>query len=376
MAHKHLAKDCRYLGGHIPLGYLADEEKHFQLDPVTAPIVRRVFEMYLSDAGYTQILRYLNGEVFQFAHRKAPWKKSDLNYLLNNPIYAGIYVHKLGADKRSKVTSPETVRVPGGVPAILTEEEWQRVCDKREDNRKDWRMMNKKHLDLLAGLTVCAVCGERCRIASRGKDRNGTIQRYYYCPSGCIGYVRIEKAEAAVIASAEALLADADFFRKASAIYNQYADGSAEDNAAEARPLQDQLRELAKRRANIVDFIAAHGDTSDALAADLRTITAEQQRLTDRLAALQRPPVRVNPERFLDALQNVKKETPRERCREAIHTVFSRVRCSQDRIEADLAIDCVVEMTRLHTVYCAGRCSVVVTHRGKGVFRRVLRGKG
>jgi len=64
MAHKHLARDCKYLGGHIPLGYCIDADKHYQLDPVTAPVVRRVFEMYLSRSGYTPILDYLNSFTF------------------------------------------------------------------------------------------------------------------------------------------------------------------------------------------------------------------------------------------------------------------------------------------------------------------------
>ena len=33
MAHKHLARDCQYLGGHVPLGYRIDQDKHYQLDP-------------------------------------------------------------------------------------------------------------------------------------------------------------------------------------------------------------------------------------------------------------------------------------------------------------------------------------------------------
>ena len=134
MAHKHLARDCKYLGGHVPLGYRIDADKHYQLDPVTAPVVRRAFEMYLSRTGYTPILDYLNSFDFP-GTRKTPFKKSDLNNLLGNEIYAGIYIRRLGADPRHRITSPETIRVPGGVPAILTPEEWSRVCAFREQAR-------------------------------------------------------------------------------------------------------------------------------------------------------------------------------------------------------------------------------------------------
>ena len=38
-----------------------------------------------------------------------------LYFLLQNEIYSGTYVRKIGADKRHKVTSPETVRVPANL---------------------------------------------------------------------------------------------------------------------------------------------------------------------------------------------------------------------------------------------------------------------
>ena len=73
MAHKHLARDCKYLGGHIPLGYVVDSDKHYQLHPVLCNVVRRVFDMYMARSGYSAILAYLNSpDVFPLTGKKKP----------------------------------------------------------------------------------------------------------------------------------------------------------------------------------------------------------------------------------------------------------------------------------------------------------------
>ena len=62
------------------------------------------------------------------------YTKQDLYFMLQNEIYAGVYLRRIGADPRHRVTSPETIRVPGGVPAILSPDEWNRACSIRLQN--------------------------------------------------------------------------------------------------------------------------------------------------------------------------------------------------------------------------------------------------
>lgn len=40
------ALKCKYNGGSKPLGYIIDEEKHYQIDPDYAPIIKEIFNMY------------------------------------------------------------------------------------------------------------------------------------------------------------------------------------------------------------------------------------------------------------------------------------------------------------------------------------------
>lgn len=42
------ALKCQYNGGFVPVGFKFDENKHYQLDEIVAPLVREAFMMYVN----------------------------------------------------------------------------------------------------------------------------------------------------------------------------------------------------------------------------------------------------------------------------------------------------------------------------------------
>ena len=328
MAHKHLARDCKYLGGHVPLGYCIDDQKHYQLDPVTAPIVRRVFEMYLSRSGYGPILDYLNSFSFS-GTRKTPYGKSDLKFLLKNEIYSGTYVRRMGADPRHRITSPEIIRVPGGVPAILTPDEWQRVCDLRSQSERSAAIYNSRLVYPLTGLVHCAVCGALMPLNYGGKDRDGSIQRYYTCRAKCTRPARLEGLQDAVFTVLENMALSKMEITTACAIANSFSDAADEDHAAEARAVDQQVIEINKRIASIVSFISGHGSAAPAsLADDLRRLEKERDDLQARAAVLRRPASRYDAPATVAAItacEGIKKQPPDQQkllLQAAVHKVL------------------------------------------------------
>ena len=328
MAHKHLARDCRYLGGHVALGYRVDDDRHFQLDPATAPIVRRVFEMYLARCGYAQILEYLNTEASRFQKRRTPWGKSDLNYLLSNEIYAGIYTRRIGADRRSKVTHPETIRVEGGVPAILTPDEWARVCSLRESNILDFRSYGGHVCHPLAGLVRCGSCGRLMQLNYGGKDRDGTVQRYYQCAHRCVKPARLEPLEDAVLAAVAAMGDHKAEIRNACRIANGFAGTETDERRAATAPLDAELLNIHRRQARILAMITdAEERTPRTLLDELRRLEAAESALTARRENLLRPVALYAPDEVIDALdacrdiQKEPAETQRELLQRALHAV-------------------------------------------------------
>ena len=331
MAHRHLAEDCRYLGGHIPLGYRVDQDKHYQLDPATAPIVKRVFAMYLSGCGYSEILALLNGEAASFAFRKTPWKKSDLNYLLSNEFYAGIYVRRLGKER---------VRVRGGIPAILSEEEWKRVCDQREQNRRAQASYGANSVYPLSGLVRCAVCGGLMPLNHGGKARDGSPERYYTCKQHCVRPVRLETLEDAVYAIVEQLSEESEVIRKSCAVANNYNRAHEEDNQAEAEPLRDSLIRIHKQQARITAYISQDGGAAPkALMDELRQLEEEEAETSRKIEALMRPQATYDAEITVEALKackGIRKAPPEER-RALLREALSAVEVTQDGYRVCLA---------------------------------------
>lgn len=329
MAHKHLARDCKYLGGHVPLGYRIDGDKHYQLDPSSAPVVRRAFEMYMSRSGYTPILEYLNSFDFP-GTRKTPFKKSDLNNILANEIYAGTYIRRLGADPRHRITSPETIRVPGGVPALLTPEEWQRVCDLRAQSKTAAALYTARQTYPLSGLVYCAACGSLMHLNYGGKDRDGTKQRYYSCRKSCCRPARLEALQEAAFSVLEQMAVEgAEAIGAACFVANSYSSAADEDHAAEAGAIDQRIMEINKRVARIVSFIGDQGISAPAsLADDLRRLEKERTDLQEKSAALRRPAARYDAPATIAAITacaGIKKQPPDQQkalLQAAVHKVY------------------------------------------------------
>ncbi len=54
------ALKCRYNGGTLPIGYVIDKEQHFQIDPLTAPIIVEAFERYANSDTMKAVTDFLN----------------------------------------------------------------------------------------------------------------------------------------------------------------------------------------------------------------------------------------------------------------------------------------------------------------------------
>ena len=138
------AQAGRWLGGRPPYGYrIVDAGSHptpskaasgarlHQLapDPETAPVVRRIFDMYLAGAGYKQIAAVLTNEGIPSPSAHDPkrnthrpghsWAMSAVRAILVNPRYLGYQV--------SGRTKKKDVLLDPDVPALghVTRQQWQ-----------------------------------------------------------------------------------------------------------------------------------------------------------------------------------------------------------------------------------------------------------
>lgn len=161
------AGKCLSTGGNIALGYkTVGEDKHFEIDPETAPIVRLIFEMYADGKTVTEITQHLNLSGIKTS-RGVPFNKNSLHTILKNKRYKGIYTYK----------GTET---PDGIPRIISDELFEKVAAIMEKNRKAPARAKAKIEYLLTTKLFCGHC-KSMMTGFSGRGHLGKNYRYYIC---------------------------------------------------------------------------------------------------------------------------------------------------------------------------------------------------
>ena len=153
-------------GGNIALGYKVDEDKHFQIDPDTAPIVKRIFEMYADGMNVTEITKKLNAEGCKTS-RGVAFNKNSLRTMLQNKRYIGTYTYK-GQE------------FPNKIPRIISDDLFNKVTDIMNKNRKAPARHKAQIEYLLTTKLFCGNCKEMMTGFS-GTAKSKKIYRYYIC---------------------------------------------------------------------------------------------------------------------------------------------------------------------------------------------------
>ena len=156
------AEKCLSTGGNLALGFRVDSEKHIQIDPDTAPVVQKIFEMYASGQSMADIIRYLNANQIKTSYGNE-FNKNSINRILRNKRYIGEYTYR---DKE----------IPDGLPRIVDEDlfwEAQRIMEKN----KKAPARAKAKVDYL--LTTKLFCGH-CKAAMTGISGTSKTERKYH----------------------------------------------------------------------------------------------------------------------------------------------------------------------------------------------------
>ncbi len=165
---KENALKCKFNGGTLPIGYVIDEEQHFQIDPLTAPFVLDVFKKYDKGATMKKLRDWLNDSGVRNT-RGQPLNFNSIQHMLSNRRYIGEYKYR-------------DIIIPDGIPAIVPEDLFDRVQEKLAQNRKAPARHKAEDDYLLTTKLFCGYCGAYL-CGESGKSRNGTIHHYYKCVS-------------------------------------------------------------------------------------------------------------------------------------------------------------------------------------------------
>lgn len=116
------ALKCKFNGGMLPIGYMVDENQYIQIDPTIAPVVLDAFQHYADGATMKGIVNEMNMNGIRSIHG-AKMNINTVTRMLHNRKYIGEYKHG-------------EVVVPGGMPAIVTEELFEKVQERAASNKK------------------------------------------------------------------------------------------------------------------------------------------------------------------------------------------------------------------------------------------------
>ncbi|MGI6153959.1 MAG: recombinase family protein [Christensenellaceae bacterium] len=237
------ALKCRYNGGFVPFGYKVNENKLFELDPMTAPIVREMFERYADGQTVKEISAILNARGVLANSKYKYTNKSSMHNLFKNRRYIGEYRHG-------------DVVQPGGMPALVSEDTFARVQERMNKNRHKPAAKKADEEYILTTKLFCGKCGVMM-VGVGGTSKTGKVHHYYKC--GNLIYkkscdkktVRKDWIENAVVMlTKEYVLNDS--------MIDQMADGvvALQEKENTVLPLlEKQLKEVEKRISNLLDAV-------------------------------------------------------------------------------------------------------------------------
>lgn len=167
-----------------PIGYYAADGRY--LPSPDAPLVRAVFEDYLSGTGIRALAVKYSGLGLQ-TKRGNPVDSRAIEYILRNPVYAGKIRWSTGGKAASArhYKSPDIMIYDGQHEAIVPEELFNAV-QARLDNQKHIygkHQRPEQPLDwMLKGLVRCSACGSTLILINR---KNPTLQCHSYGRGSC-----------------------------------------------------------------------------------------------------------------------------------------------------------------------------------------------
>lgn len=155
-------------GGRPPIGYNYDAEGYLEINEETAPIVRKIYDMYLAGCGMVLIANTLNSQGYR-SQTGNVFHGRTISDILTNEKYTGTSVYTI---------KNEEIKVMNAHPAIIDRAEWDRVQEMRAQRTKPRIVSNV--LYALTGKLYCGKCGGMFSGGGSKTQRNGKRKNYYY----------------------------------------------------------------------------------------------------------------------------------------------------------------------------------------------------
>ena len=256
-------------GGTILIGFKLKKYKDgnntrnkLEPDETYAPIIRRIFQMYMEGNGIKAITSTLNSEGV-LTNRGKTFNIGLVNRILRNETYIGTLIWNKTSVKYGKHirNNPEEVtRVPNNHPAIIDKETFdavQAILDSHNPKTSTPRAIGSKQL--LSGLLYCGICGSSM---SSYPAKSGKYE-YYTCNTkrkrgtkACSSkYIEKNKFDEYLIERIHAEILTDENIEHLVRITNEEIGNETEVNAERLAIVERQHAEVKKRLDRLIDAI-------------------------------------------------------------------------------------------------------------------------
>ena len=246
-----------------------NDSKRIIPDPETAPVVKRIFEMYASGIGMKKICNTLEEEevlspsVYAFnktgnrsgnpkLDKPFAWSIASVRSMLLNQMYCGDTVNFKTYTKSNKLkkrikNDPEKVLIFENTHEAIVERGLFELVQKHFSGRK--RANGNGEMDKYAGYLYCAECGSRLYLHRNKKTYNNFMcGRYEKRKSNCTAhYIRKEVVDAIVL---EAIKRVTTYAREHSEEFYEMAMSKGENEAMSQSKNNEALRSEYETRIN------------------------------------------------------------------------------------------------------------------------------
>ena len=159
--------------GHIPgikpLGYKNDSTRKTIIDPATAPIIKRVFDLYLQGKTYLQIAKIFNEE--NILNKK--WRDTYIEKIINNKIYMGDWEQYKAIGKKEGL---EPIIYMNVVEPIIPRYIWEECQAQKIINQRTY---TRTRVYTFFQKIKCPHCGKIMKCKGAGGKKKRYV--YYNC---------------------------------------------------------------------------------------------------------------------------------------------------------------------------------------------------
>jgi site-specific DNA recombinase len=263
------AKLGKTTGGAAPFGYRW-EKKQLVPDPAEAPIRVLMHELYAEHGRIKRVARILNERGYR-TRKGAPFTDSSIARLLDDPTAKGLhrvnYTHTED-NKRAWSLKPESDWVYQEVPAIISEELWERCA-----NRKRSAPSGRGAVHLFAGYTFCA-CGQKMYVWSKSPK--------YVC-AGCRNKMPLDDLEEVFREQLHGFLISPDEI----AAHTEAANESLQEKRALIASVEAELAKIGTESDKLYQLYLADGLSKEDFGRLHRPISERRTQLEEELPRLQ-----------------------------------------------------------------------------------------